>query len=146
VNEGIRVPPGKGRDKRMLKIQRPVSYRGFTLVEIMVAAAILSLGIVAVYEGFFMSLEAFDRYTDFLNTSGQADEMIWKIEDTLARSGKIMLGDKEGILVSGGKEYLWNLRVNAVDVANGLYAVEITISQTSRSKKIATQKAAYVLR
>jgi len=48
--------------------------RGFTLVEVVMTGAILSFGIVSIYEAFFISLDTYGYYTSYLNTQDWISE------------------------------------------------------------------------
>ena len=55
--------------------------RGFTFFEIMVTVAILSFGIVMVFQAFLTSLNAFSYYMTHLQVQCLADEKIWEVSD-----------------------------------------------------------------
>ena len=60
--------------------------KGFTLVEVMVATAVLSLGIVLLYEAFFKITDAFGYYNHYLSVSPFAREKIWAAQDAFSKS------------------------------------------------------------
>ena len=56
------------------------SRSGFTLIEVMVAVAVLSFGLVMVYQAFFVVLDSFNYSADYLEIAGWMDEKIWQAQ------------------------------------------------------------------
>ena len=111
--------------RMMLKIGNNCA---FTLVEVMVASAVLSLGIVMVYEAFFISLDSFSYCNNFLNVASLADEKIWQAQDNLSRLGNLAQIESGGKFINRNKDFEWNLSYAPVDEASGLHTYRIDLS------------------
>lgn len=100
---------------------------GFTFLEIMVASVALALGTVVVYEAFFVSLDAFNYYADYLNVSCWADNKIWQAQDYL-RQGQAPDSGNSGEFKDSGKVFRWNLNYNLIDELTRLYELNLQLS------------------
>ncbi len=67
---------------------------GFALVEVMLAVAILSVGIIAVYQPMLASLSAFDYADDRMEINYLLSKKIWELEN------EVKLKDYRGVNVT----------------------------------------------
>jgi len=113
----------------------------FTLVEVMVTTAVLSLGAVLIYEAFFTSLNAFDYCSDYLNIAPWVDEKIWQVEDYLRCFGSSDKIATTGTLTSKSKRFDWVLSCNLIDgnSVQDLYKINLVLfwQQGERKKELA---------
>lgn len=124
-----------------------VRQRGFTLIEIMVAVAILSLGIVVIYETFFMFLAVYGHYASFFDTHEWINGRIWDAEEGLVRSHKIRLGEDSGTFEKNARRYTWNASIDPLDFERGLFAVTVDVSDTKiTARPFRIGRVAYALR
>lgn len=108
----------------MLKTGR----KGFTLVEVMVAAAVLALGVVMIYEAYFISLDTFNYWYNYLNVSCWLDNKIWEAQDRIRRLGALSAGESAGDFTRLGKTYNWAVSSDSIDADSGLYEVTLCLS------------------
>ncbi|KPK96490.1 MAG: hypothetical protein AMJ95_13995 [Omnitrophica WOR_2 bacterium SM23_72] len=102
--------------------------KGFTLIEVMIAASVLALGAVLIYEAFFIALDTFSYSEHYLDVAPLANERLWQAQENLTRLGH--LGDlpTHGELTHGGKRYHWELSSLIQDEADSdkLFQVDLT--------------------
>ncbi len=67
------------------------SNKGLTLLEVLVAVAILGLGIVFVFRAFFSVLEAEKRSQNIMESYFLAEDYLWQIEVSLRNNTKVNL-------------------------------------------------------
>jgi general secretion pathway protein I len=106
--------------------------RGFTLLEVVVAATIAAFALIGLFRSSSIGLLAVDQ-------SSRVEEAIERAQSHLAAFGKsetIVLGDRQG---DDGGGYRWRLSATPIDVQNGqadpenspelaLFDVKVTIS------------------
>jgi len=119
--------------------------RGFTFVEVLITTVILALGSVLIYSSFFISLDAFQHYFNYLNVSSWADEKIWIAQDELARFGIQAKIDPEGQLINRNENFKWNLTYDSIDQINGLYRIELVISWREGRRSGRLLRSAYAV-
>lgn len=117
--------------------------KGFTLLEVMIATVVLSLGATLIYESFFISVDSFDYYSTLFKTIPWMDEKIWQTQDSLARLGPNAQLETGGELNSGSKDILWNLTYNPIDESGSLFQVNLTLSWPQGRKTIRLSRSAY---
>ncbi|MFH0738721.1 MAG: prepilin-type N-terminal cleavage/methylation domain-containing protein [Candidatus Omnitrophota bacterium] len=117
--------------------------KGFTLVEVMVTAAVLSLGATLLYQAFFTSLNIFEYCVDYLRVSSLVDEKIWEAQDELRRRGPSAGIDSSGEFVNKARNFPWNLNYGAIDEKNGLYRIDFNLSWKSVGRDNALLRTAY---
>jgi prepilin-type N-terminal cleavage/methylation domain-containing protein len=111
----------------MLRSCRRWSRCGFTLIEIMVTLAILSFGILAIYESFFISMDAFGYYANYLDVHWWLNEKIWELEDQLMVTEHLILGSESGAFNTGSKNFTWTTSINPVDESKGVYRIDVSV-------------------
>lgn len=112
--------------------------KGFTLIEVMAATAVLSLGLVLIFEAFFSSLDAFDYYTNYFQAAAFAEEKIWEAQDNLKRFGSLAQMQTEGDIEKKGKKLSWSLISIPIGAEGKLYKINLLFSwkQGKRSSKL----------
>jgi len=117
--------------------------RSFTLIEVMVTTAILSLGTVLIYEAFFISLNSFNYCSNYLNIVSLADEKIWQAQDNLSRLGPQAQVETKGVFINRNKNFAWNLSYNLIEVTQGLYRIDLILSWQQGPRKVKLLRTAY---
>jgi prepilin-type N-terminal cleavage/methylation domain-containing protein len=131
----VKVPEGLRKHRR--------SQRGFTLIEIMVTVAILSLGILVIYESFFISLDAFSYYVNYLNAQAWINEKIWEFQNQMVEIEFLELGDKRGSFFANDKDFHWSVYVNPVDEEYDVYKLDVSLFWQEGNRERFIYRAAY---
>jgi prepilin-type N-terminal cleavage/methylation domain-containing protein len=118
---------------------------GFTLVEIMVATAVLSFGIISIYQALFITLDAFNYASGYLDVIDQVEEKVWEAQDTLARQGPEAQLETAGTLTVGSRSYGWELSYVSVDENELMYKVDLTAAWKAGKRKAQISRSAYAL-
>lgn len=100
--------------------------KGFTLIEVMVAAAILSVGIVLVQQGFLRSATLLAKLSRTLEARQWADEKVWEVKENLFYSQDPSPGEGSGSFESNGRKYSWTAQAEPLSLAD-LYAVRVVV-------------------
>ena len=121
----------------------PIGSKGFTLIEVMIATAILSFGLVLIYQAFFISLDTFNYYLNHLNAQLWLDEKIWQVQDDFRRYkvfSPTKIGDE---FIMGSKDFNWQMGYSSIKPEE-LYKVGLTVSWKQGSRRINLLREAYV--
>jgi prepilin-type N-terminal cleavage/methylation domain-containing protein len=117
--------------------------KGFTLLEVMIATVVLSLGATLIYQSFFISIDSFDYYSTLFKTIPWMDEKIWQAQDELARLGPAAQLETQGKLNTGSRDIMWNLAYNSIDETGSLFQVNLALSWPQARKTIRLSRSAY---
>lgn len=114
---------------------------GFTLMEVMAATVVLSLGAVLIYGSFFTSLDAFDRYVNYLSVIPWMDEQVWRAQDDLNKFGAATQFPSRGEFQKSGKLFRWGLNYDLID--DGLYRIDLDLYWQQGQRKAGLSRSAY---
>jgi len=117
----------------------------FTLVEVMVATAILALGAVLIHETFFVSMNAFDYYSDYLYLVPLIDEKIWQAESNIRRFGPSAYVQPKGSFIRGSKGFSWNMSSNVISETQDLqlYRISFDVSWRKGERNLSIKRDTY---
>lgn len=118
-----------------------IGTKGFTLMEVMVATVVLSLGTVLIYGSFFSSLDAFSRYVNYLNVIPWADEQLWRAQDELMKLGDQAQVQTAGNFQKTGKDFKWGLNYSRID--EGLYSIDLGLYWQQGQRGAELSRSAY---
>ena len=102
--------------------------RGFTLIEIMISIAILSVGLILVLQGFSYALNILRISQDNLETSLLAEEKMAELEINTKQKNDAFLKDASGDLQSNNMEFKWQIRLIPDTEYEDLYKAMATVS------------------
>ena len=128
----------------MLKIGNKPN-KSFTLLEVMVTTAVLSLGAALIYEAFFITLDTFDYCFNYLNVASWMDEKIWQAQDNLSLSGSLQQLEARGELKNRSKNFTWDLSYGLIGGTEGLYKIDLTVFWQEGQRRVRLLRSAYAL-
>lgn len=118
--------------------------KGFTLIEVMAAAAILAFGIVLVYEALFKSLDASDYYDNYLKSFNWMDEKLWQVQDELENKGAYR-GETSGEYYYNNRKLTWEISYGSAGDGAGLFSIDLRIALPGPKKAVGLSRSAYAL-
>lgn len=120
---------------------------GFTLIEVMIATAVLSLTTLLIYEAFFISLDTFNYCYNYLNVFSLADEKIWQAQDDISRFGRLANIAEKGEYIDRNKNFVWNLSNNSIaDALNQkLYKIDLILSWQEGNRNVKISRTAFAI-
>ena len=111
----------------------------------MVATAVLSISTVFITESFFISLDAYQYCSHYLNVVSWADDKIWEAQDSLNHFGLSANIETSGKLVSKNKNFVWNLTYAPADDTGFLYKIDLVLSWEEGTRNRKLQRSAYAI-
>jgi prepilin-type N-terminal cleavage/methylation domain-containing protein len=123
--------------------KRKADSRGFTLIEVMVAVAVLSFGLVMVYQAFFIVLDSFNYSADYLEIVSWMDEKIWQAQDSIMRTGALETNTTQGEFIARNKKFEWTISSNALSSAGNLSAVNLEVNWKEAKRKVKVNRSCY---
>jgi prepilin-type N-terminal cleavage/methylation domain-containing protein len=119
------------------------SKRAFTLIEVMVAVAVLSFGLVLVYQAFFVVLNTFNYGANYLEVSPWMDEKIWKAQDSIMRKGLLEDNSAEGEVTLRNKKFTWSLQNSPLAGANNLTSLKLEVFWKEGKRAVQVSRSCY---
>lgn len=120
-----------------------IGNKGFTLAEVMVSTAVLSLGTVLIFESLFMSSRSFNYYSDYLNVLPVIDEKLWVAQNNLRCFGQSVQMDTQDVFKDKDEDFNWHLSYSPIDEAWGLYKIDSILIWQDGPRKIRLTRTAY---
>lgn len=110
--------------------------RSFSLIEAMVAVAILSFGVVLLYQSFLINTGSVASVSNGLSAGLWAQEKLWQEEDSFHRLKVVIDPQETGQLNMNGRDFFWEKSAIALD--EGLYALTLTLSwrESTRDRRV----------
>lgn len=124
-----------------------VKKRSLSLVETMVAVAVLSFGILLVSQGFLVALGGFGYAVDYLNVLLWMDAKLWDLQDKLMHYNTIASEDTAGTVIIDSQQYRWNLSYNLIEGTEkaSLYELNLQVAWQQGLRKISVLRTLYAL-
>jgi prepilin-type N-terminal cleavage/methylation domain-containing protein len=119
-----------------------IGRRSFTLIEVLVCVAVLSTGIVFIFQSFFTCLNAFNRYVTYYNIMPWMNEQLWTRQDEMSRRGMYFSQD-QGEFNYEGKAFHWRLVSRLVDKKEKLCRLDLTVSWQEARRPMKMKRYAY---
>jgi len=106
-------------------MSRTGSKSGFSLLEVLVATVILSVGVVFLFPSFFLATDVLMIARDRLVVQSWAENRLWEEGRALQQVGRGAVGAGSGDVLLGKRMYTWEKRIEEIDP--GLSAVTLTV-------------------
>ena len=119
--------------------------RGFTLIEIMISIAILSVGLILVIQGLTQCLSILRISQDNLETSLLAEEKIAELEIAAKQEKGTFFKETSGETQSGNIEFKWQIRLTPDQEYEDLNEALTTVSWKEGTRKGASVFDTYLI-
>ena len=121
--------------------------KSLTLIEAVVAAAVLAFGIIMVSQGLLITLEGFNYVVDYLNVLLWMDNKFWEAHDKLVNYNTLMTEDEKGSFMVNNKQFNWELCYNLIEGTEtaSLYALTLRVSWKEGMRIAKTLRSGYAL-
>ena len=115
---------------------------GFTLIEVMVAVAILSLGTVLLFHSFFTCADASRHAFNLLNARLWIDGKIGEEKEFFLSSKVITQPQESGDFTFNSRLYVWQKSIQPIDT--GLYSMTLSLSWKEAGRQRSLSSATYL--
>ena len=116
---------------------------GFTLIEVMVTVAILSLGTLVIHEGLLHSADVLTHYNSLLTAREWSENKIWDLKEALLFSEPPQPTENSGSFESAGRSYAWSADNSLASNADELYLINLDIGWREGQKPINLAQSVY---
>jgi type II secretion system protein I len=118
--------------------------KSFTLVEVMVALAILSSGLVAVYQGLLGLMDAIESLSNRLQAECLIDNKIWEIENDIKSPATSKEKEAGTGILAKAKGLEWQTSALPLKEAGSLGEIKIVLSWQEKGRQAAVSRNAYL--
>ncbi len=127
---------GQGSEKKLYPVPCTLyPERGITLVEVLLAVVVLSIGLVGVLRAYAVSIGALEISQETVNTVELLKEKMAEIEEGALEDGGISAGSADGQFTGEFKDYSWTKE--AVTTAQtGLDELTLSVSRADSARQI----------
>ena len=102
---------------------------GFTLIEILIAVAILSLATVFIFQSNLLSAAVYGRYASRLDIQNWAAQKIWQAKESILGSEFPDTGSNQGSVKLETRTYDWALHIEEEKTESAdVYQIELKVS------------------
>jgi prepilin-type N-terminal cleavage/methylation domain-containing protein len=124
------------------------SKSAFTLVEVMIAASVLAIGTVGVYQSFFMALDTSNYSRHYLDVATLADGLFEETLLSLEQTGERAVIPSEGDFLAAGRPYHWLVASSLQDEAKGLcklFRIDVNVFWKEGRRKAGISRSGFAL-
>jgi prepilin-type N-terminal cleavage/methylation domain-containing protein len=118
--------------------------KGLTLIEVLVSVAILSGGLIVVYQPLLRSLSALNYVEVRAEATREASNLLWKLQEDANRSGVFPYRGKTGVIMGKDRAFNYRLHARSVGFGDSLQEVELIISWKSGSQDKQLKRVSYI--
>lgn len=113
---------------------------GFTLIEVMVATAVLAGGVVLIFEALFSTTNTFSYYSNRMAVGPWIDQKIWEVSEAVLTGVPV---DMEGSLAQGNRQYSWRVS-QSFNSESRLAKIGVEVSWRQGKREVRMQRGTYV--
>ena len=124
--------------------KRPRKKQGFTLIEVMLSVAILSLGFTLVLQGFSQSLNTLRISKNNLKASLLAEVKLAEMQINAREGQDVLLEDLNQKILLDNIEFVWAAKVTLDEEDENLNKTAATLSWVEGRRKGATSVVTYL--
>ena len=101
--------------------------KSLSFVEVMVTAAVLSLGLILVVQGLLVTLGGLHYAVDYINVLLWMDWKFWDIHEQLMNYKTLSENNSQGTFLVNNKRFKWSLAFNLVEGTEDVSLYEFTL-------------------
>ena len=118
---------------------------GFSMIEVMIATAVLLLGTVMIHESYLRAADLFGRYSDTLKVRLWMNGHLWDIKENLIYSPSPSEESSTGSFTDGGKNYNWSQDIRALSNPK-FYDIRLSVNWNEGNQPFNLIKETYAFR
>ncbi|MCM8780611.1 MAG: prepilin-type N-terminal cleavage/methylation domain-containing protein [Candidatus Omnitrophica bacterium] len=122
-----------------------IGNRSFTLIEIMVTTVIFVLGVLLIYQAFFISLDSFNYCLDYLRIAPCLDETIWQAQDSITHFNIAPNLEPACEFILMPKDRQWEFGCSVIDKNQNLYRINLRATWRRGKKDVSISRIAYAM-
>ncbi len=119
------------------------SKKAFTFVEIMVALAILSAGLVAVYKSLFVLLDSVGYVASRLQAQYIVDNKLWEIENNINNTLTADVLQKD-TTSKKMKDFKWEIGISPIKGLLGLSNMKVAVLWQEKARQVQVARDTYL--
>lgn len=117
----------------------------FTLVEVLVATAILSLATVTIVQSNMMNLNVYGRFSNRMGVQNWAEEKLWEAKEEIMTAESPEIGRRSGVYETEERSYDWSLEISQGESVQ-LYSVLLQVRWQETGKQRLLERFSYVFK
>ena len=118
---------------------------GFSLIEVMVAAAILSLSTLVITESNLMNLNVYGRFANRVAVQTWAEQKLWEAKENVFSSEVPETGETQGTYETQTRSYQWHLTVTE-EKEKQLYSILLKVGWIDNGQEVGIERLTYAFR
>ena len=118
---------------------------GYTIIEVMIATAILASATAVLFQTFLVSLDRSSYLSERLMISLALSNTLWEVGDALSHASAESkdLPELSGAEVLNGKKYQWNVHLKGLNHPPSFYLLDASFIWQGQGRQITVTRAAY---
>ena len=121
--------------------------KSLSLIETLIAAAVLSLGVILICQGLLVTLGGYNYSLNYLNIIFWMDTKLWDAHDQLVHYRTLTTENNAGTVLIDNRKFNWNLSSNLIEGTEemSLYELKLRVFWNEGARKVQTLKTKYAL-
>jgi len=117
---------------------------GFTFVEIIIAVAVLSSGLLYINEAYLRIIEGLNHVKLRNFAESFIENKLWEVEDILLNQDTQPQSGSDGEVEYNNKDYAWNQEIAQLDEQGYLFRADLSMSWREGIREITLSRSKYI--